>query len=634
MTPFSLPFASLVTLAVLTLAAASSHAARPETPPPPDPATALDGLREGHPRLIFTPDRVAQLRADVAADRFPEGWVEAVRREADAVVEQPVSVYDLPDGKRLLSVSRRVVERAQLLGLMYLLSDEPRYRDRLWAELEAAAAFADWNPSHFLDTAEMTYGFAIGYDWLYDAWTPRQRQTLREAIVRLGLNEGLACYEGRGGHGWWVNATHNWNQVCNGGLTLGALAVAEDEPELAARIVSEAVRRIPAAMHDYAPDGGWPEGPSYWSYATRYNVAMIAGLETALGRDFGLAEQPGFDRAAMFPVYITGPTGFTFNYADTGEPDTLDGPEIFWLAQRFDLPAAARFELHQAATKPEPLHLIWYPRDLLEGGENPPLPLDHLFRETEVATLRSGWDPDALFVGLKAGSNAANHSNLDLGSFVFEAGGVRWAIDLGKDNYNLPAYFDTRKNGTRWTYYRMRAEAHNTLVFAPREGSKPGPDQDFKARVHITGFESFDDRGTATVDLTPAYRGEADGAVERVVRTVTLDRGGAEAAGVTVHDEIALANPVRVLWSMHTRATIEVSEDGRSATLSHDGRSLRAALTAPADAVFQVMDAHPLPGSPNPAGQKSNEGIQKLAVQLVPFPSGEITVRLELDPLD
>jgi hypothetical protein len=32
----------------------------------------------------------------------------------------------------------------------------------------AAAAFSDWNPSHFLDVAEMTAALAIGYDWLYE----------------------------------------------------------------------------------------------------------------------------------------------------------------------------------------------------------------------------------------------------------------------------------------------------------------------------------------------------------------------------------------------------------------------------------------------------------------------------------
>ena len=46
-------------------------------------------------------------------------------------------------------------------------------------ELRAAAAFPDWNPSHFLDTAEMTHAFAIGYDWLYEGLGPEARGVQR-----------------------------------------------------------------------------------------------------------------------------------------------------------------------------------------------------------------------------------------------------------------------------------------------------------------------------------------------------------------------------------------------------------------------------------------------------------------------
>jgi hypothetical protein len=63
--------------------------------------------------------------------------------------------------------------------------------------------------------------------------------------------------------------------------------------------------------------------------------------------------------------------------------------------------------------------------------------------------LRSEWEnPQALCVAFKAGDNKANHSHLDLGSFVFDAAGVRWAMDLGADNYNLPGYFGKQ----RWDY--------------------------------------------------------------------------------------------------------------------------------------------------------------------------------------
>ena len=56
------------------------------------------------------------------------------------------------------------------------------------------AAFPDFNPRHFLDTAEMTHALAIAYDWLYDQWSESQRATIRKAIVELGLKPGMRVY--------------------------------------------------------------------------------------------------------------------------------------------------------------------------------------------------------------------------------------------------------------------------------------------------------------------------------------------------------------------------------------------------------------------------------------------------------
>jgi hypothetical protein len=49
--------------------------------------------------------------------------------------------------------------------------------------------------------------------------------------------------------------------------------------------------------------------------------------------------------------------------------------------------------------------------------------------------------PRHIYFGIKAGANGAcEHGHYDLGSFVFDAGGVRLAIYLGPDNYALPGY--------------------------------------------------------------------------------------------------------------------------------------------------------------------------------------------------
>ena len=53
-----------------------------------------------------------------------------------------------------------------------------------------------------------------------------------------------------------------------------------------------------------------------------------------------------------------------------------------------------------------------------------------------VCLMRTSWkDPEALFIGFKAGSPSVNHGHMDIGSFIAEANGVRWAVDLGSQNY-------------------------------------------------------------------------------------------------------------------------------------------------------------------------------------------------------
>lgn len=71
--------------------------------------------------------------------------------------------------------------------------------------LEAAGNFPDWNPQHYLDVAEMTCAFAIGYDWLYDYWSDEQKAFLAQKIYEYGLVPSYAAYYGDlGSNGWWI----------------------------------------------------------------------------------------------------------------------------------------------------------------------------------------------------------------------------------------------------------------------------------------------------------------------------------------------------------------------------------------------------------------------------------------------
>jgi hypothetical protein len=554
----------------------------------------LKTLRKEHPRLIATKADFSSLKQRIATDEALQKWRAKVQDNATKLLTAPPSKYEIPDGLRLLSTSRRVVDRMFTLGLMYQLDGDRRWTERAWKELDAAANFPDWNPRHFLDTAEMTHGFAIGYDWFYDAWTAEQRKAIRTAMVEKGLQKALNVHHNNPRpSSTWNRVHHNWNQVCNGGITSGALAIAGEEPALASELIKAGCESIQLAMNEFAPDGAWNEGPGYWNYATMYNCAMLAELDSALGTDFGLTKIPGFDECGTFPIFNTGPTGKTFNYADASD-GTIRAPHLFWLAKKFNRAEYAAYQAKVASGSP--LDMVWYDKSLVKPSA---APLDKYFRAAEVVDMRSAWDDSlALFVGFKAGDNKANHSNLDLGSFVLDALGTRWFVDLGADNYNLPGYFGK----ARWTYYRMRAESHNTLVLNP----SLDPDQDPRAATKVIRYDSKPNRAFAIADLTPAYAPHA----KEVKRGVAmLDR-----KRVLLQDEVLAETTADLWWFAHTPA--KVALDGNTATLTIGKEQLIARVLSPAGAKFEILPAAPLPASPHPDGQKENKGIEKLAIHL------------------
>ncbi len=552
---------------------------------PSSSAAPLDGLRPGHPRVLATDADFERIAGPLRSDQIAVRWMKRIKQRGDAMLDEPVAVYELRDGQRLLYVSREVLDRSRTLAMLYRVTNDRRYLDRLWADMEAVANFPHWNPAHFLDVGEMSLAVAIAYDWCYDAWSEEQRAAIREGLIKHGLDAGLKAYED---DAWWATADMNWNQVCNGGLIAAALALADDTPEKSARMVELAVKSLPLPMARYNPRGGYDEGAGYWNYGTSYNVYALAALQSALGHDFGLGDTPGFNITGDFVFHMTGPTGKSFNFADAQE-GRVTTPIFLYLAQRYHQPAYAAYA--RKHNRGDAFDLLWHDPDSLDSLEKA-LPLSAVYDEAGAATLRSAWDdPDALFLGVKGGDNGKVHGQHDLGSFVLDADGVRWFIDPGRDDYNLPGYFDAGADGRRWTYYRNRAEGHNTVVVNPRDGD--GPDQ----RWHTTAPLSLVGE-TVRVDLS-APTGVP------LQRAFTFD---AAARTVTVRDEVGEVEAVNLWWFAHTRASITLHDDGRRAVLTQDGKTLTAELLSPADATFAVMDARPLRTSPDPQGQNPNNG--------------------------
>ncbi len=580
-----------------------------------DSTAAAIKIRPGHPRLLLTDEGLAALVAAAKTDSLRASLHARIVSTAEEALTSPPVRY-LGPGEDLLEQARTAVQHIVTCAMAYRLTHDGRFADLARRDMLAAAAFPDWNPAHFLDVAEMSFAVAIGYDWLYDQLTPAERTSIGQALRKKALAFAAPAYAPSGAPDpqlWWATAPTNWNQVCNAGLLAAALALADEEPALAQSVIAGVRTSLPRALAAYQPDGGFPEGPGYWAYGTTYTVIALTALEVAAGTDFGLSTAPGFDRTARYRLAVQGPTGQVFNYADSAVT-VQTTPAYAWLATRFRDEAALAHSRSLLVTALKgrkitnrffALHALWFPAEVAAAAARPPL--DFRFRgAAELALFRSSWDdPRALFVGFKAGVTPedVHHAHLDLGSFVLESDGQRWAVDLGPDTYSLPGYFDS--TGPRWAYLRVNNRAHNTVT----------PDdalQRHDALAPLTAFQSTPQRAFAVADLTAIYPG-----VHSLRRGVALlDR-----ARVLVQDEFQpAASATPLCWRMLTGAQATLAADARSVTLMQNDRTLRLELLAPATGRFQLK-----PVTPASAKEDPNQGVAALTVEVTPTSATTLT---------
>lgn len=579
----------------------------------------LAGLRSEHQRLYLRPGRVSTLLDASRTDAFLSRLIRALVAESERIVSEPPADFRIV-GPRMLKQCQTILKRVSRLALAGLLTEDGRFARRAVAELLNAAAFPHWNESHFLDTAELCNAFAIGYDWLYPRLSDPERRAIRTALVEKGLRPGLRAHES---DTWWTSCHHSWNLVCNGGLLAGALALADEESGLCETMVETAVRKLPLAMRTYSPDGGWEAGPDYWEYATRYAVFAVDALETALGRDDDLSRSPGFIETGLFPIDCAGNLDRYFNFADS---QSFHGPQpvYFWLGRKFGIAECIQenhrlLERHlQAGGSPDAFDIVWYEPEVNDAP--PPQRVARFYRGIEVAFLRSRWkDPEAAFIGFKGGSNQADHAHLDLGSFVLDALGVRWAEDLGPDDYDIPGYWDMKEGGDRWRLFRLGNRSHNTLVLngdLQRAGASAA-----LIRTGSAGPSAF-----AVMDLSGAYLPHASS----VHRGVALLGDGT----AVVQDEIAWAvSDRRIRWQVMTDALLALS--GSEAVFTKDGRTLKVKMTAPAGARFIELPVHrEPPENPNRGFRlltADHEETEALTTFCVVFSAGSAEV--EMPPL-
>lgn len=516
-----------------------------------------------HPRLLMresgyqVPPESMFARADSVIVAF-----------SDAVLAEPPVTRDFI-GRRLLGTSREALKRIFWLSYTYRVHGGEAYARKAVDEMLAVSAFKDWNPAHFLDVAEMTMAAAIGYDWLYDQMTPRERKTVARAIIDKGLKPALNPKDA-----WFYTSEINWNSVCNAGMVYGALAVREEDPEFCRSMLEKSLESNKLAFKAYE-GGGYPEGYNYWGYGSSFQIMLEAALDSAFpplptedlfaSLPFSTGITHDFYASSAFIRFTSTPAGNCYSFSDAYRKASGQYMQTWMINyvgdRRIMYPEMRILEMTGYKRLCEERLFPMYLISLFHCGPNTPagMPDDHYFQcegTTPIFVYRSGWAAEEDdYLGVKGGLTMSSHSHCDQGSFYFESDGVTWATDLGMQDYNSLEsagvdLWDMTQDSERWEVFRIGPFSHNIVTV---NGHTPKVNHPVAiSETWTPEHPSWEKRLGAVIDLTDLYTEDLD-SCKRAVYLLGTD--------LHILDLLQAGDSTcTVRWSMCTEAQASLQE--------------------------------------------------------------------------
>lgn len=564
----------------------------------------LSGIAKVRPRLIHNAAGWAALKAQIAADPVLAKIMEAMKASGEDLLQDPELARINGDTG---GEGPKAVYRMGLLGALHYGDGDLKWQERGARELIALTdkvSFRDWHPDLMDNVTDLVVATALGYDWFRAGLNTEQAAGIRTYLAEKGIAALIAHLEGEeipesakgqsaGQTGTKAKAPakppakpqakpdvskllpDSKQMAAASALILSAICLVDEDPAIAKKAADAAAKVFGKGIVRFAPAGVWPEGLQAGEEVMDYVAMVSESLKAAAGRDLGISLLEGIPQFGVARMHLIGPSGQTFNFGDAKSAASTRPWVATWLCGVAGNPGIRAV----AATGKQPVtasyfgqvgNFIYY--NPHAAGDGTADTMDYAQPGGFVAALRSGWDKTDYFIAVKGGENEDTTAQLDIGSFVLEAGGQRWGIELGAEMDKAPG-FEVKPGADRtkrFELYLENTQGQNTLVI---DGN-----QELDAKAAVLLGASTPERGLAVVDMSKAYSKPA----KDVHRGVMIVRGAKPY--IVIQDDLLMKNTGSIIWSMHTKA--DISADGTTAKLTQGGKTLVATIVSPASATF------------------------------------------------
>ncbi len=611
-------------------APAAPKAAAVKKPAPPRPAFTvipvskfkapgvndyLGGIAKVRPRLLQNEAGWAAIKGQLAVDPVLAKLMENLKASGEALLLDPELNRINGEIRGVVSEGSRAIYRMGLLAALHYGDGDLKWKERAVREailLCDKSNFRDWHPEESPAVSDMVIAVCLAYDWFRDGFNAQQAAEIRTFLDQKGidalvahLNDEPVPETAKGVSGGQTASkapakgkakapakaedapVDQEKMAAASALLLAAICFADEDVNIAKKAASAGAKAFGEGIQRFAPAGVWPEGLANGDAVMDYAAMVIQSLRSAAGKDLGLTMLEGIPQFGVARMHLYGPTGLPFNFGDNATTGATRPWVATWLCGLHGNPgipavtAGAKMAVSTSFFGSAGHYIYYNPHAAGDGTADS---LEYAMPGGIVATVRSGWEKTDLFLAVKGGDNRDHTAQLDIGSFVLDAGGQRWGLELGAEGDRVSGYevapgADRTK---RFGFYLAGTAGQNTLMF--------DDNQDLEARAGVLLSAATPERGVAVVDMTKAYSKDA----KDVHRGIMVVRGATPY--LVIQDDLQVKNSKALTWSMQTDA--EIAPDGASAKLTKGGKTLLATIVSPAGATFTSAKP-PVPEKPD-----------------------------------
>jgi hypothetical protein len=558
--------------------------------PFPNIKEVVNSIPGSHPRLFILNDEIDAYRNRSLYGDLKE-TVSEIRHDIEKhigeelIKEPPFTKGIGPEfgeysWRNIFNVTLDLCNKTEAFGLIYLLTADKKFGEEAKRRV---LHISRWDPeggtSDRANDEPAMLVLAQGsraYDWTYDLYTPEEREIVNRSMIRRAeqFYQRLKYREDREYHVY--NRGSHEERICGflGEAAICFMDECDEAEEWLKYVLTIHWNLYPAWAKE---DGGWHQGPSYWTFYHWRVLHFITALKKATNID--LTQKEFFQNTPYYILYTNPPYAKLSPFGD-GEhkPPPRDRAEMMYNYSTLLNDSYLRWYADFMGIGHEKRLLgILLKNDEFEGKPPTDLPQSRYFPGVGLVSLHTDFgnaDEDIHFLFHSDPFGGVSHGHPDQNAFTIEAFGEALAIASG--------YYPWYGSDHHLKWQRQTKSSNSITI----DGGK-GQQGIAAAKGSITTFENKDKYDYIVGDATQAYMG----LLNKFYRHIIHIRPGV----FVMYDNLEAPGPVTFEWLLHALSEMKINESDKSLLISEGNSRLKISFLQSEKLNFEQYTGFPVP---------------------------------------